>query len=535
MAFRVRMGIRAWLVTLVLVASLPLLGFAVWAMAHMVADQKAAVVEAVARRAETSSTAVIQRLQRVHATLDVLAQSDAALSGDLGALYAHARRLLPVNPDITAIALIGPEGQQIFNTLQPFGRELPPSGDIVAAKMVFETGRPAISGPFKGTVSNAWVMSMGVPVVRDGKVAYCLRMILPVDAITTVMVGRDLPDDWITALVNAQGTIVSRTLSPETTIGTKVSKTLGERLSQGLFGVYDGVTKEGVHVITATVRLQPWDWAVAVSVPRDILDAPLRKWATLVGTVATLLLGLTNAAAWWLASHLSRQVRLVSMATRALGEGVEHDHAEATVHELAAMGKAIASVKQRETRNTLALADALVENQQVRADLASARHDPLTGLPSRALFFELANGQGSYIVRSPDLSLSLMFIDLDGFKQVNDRLGHERGDQVLAETAAILRATVRESDAVGRLGGDEFAICLTAPNAAIEEVAANVAGRIVERVREIGDGIGCSIGICLCPPGFSDVPQAIKGADEAMYEAKRAGKNRFAMRWLIVS
>lgn len=128
-----------------------------------------------------------------------------------------------------------------------------------------------------------------------------------------------------------------------------------------------------------------------------------------------------------------------------------------------------------------------------------------------------------------------MFIDLDGFKQVNDRLGHERGDQVLAETAAILRATVRESDAVGRLGGDEFAICLTAPNAAIEEVAANVAGRIVERVREIGDGIGCSIGICLCPPGFSDVPQAIKGADEAMYEAKRAGKNRFATRWLIVS
>ncbi|HTH16190.1 MAG TPA: diguanylate cyclase [Magnetospirillum sp.] len=525
----IRMGIRAWLLTLALASCLPILAFAVWEVWQTGTMRQQTELAAVTTHAETAAAAVGQRIERVVATLAVLAQSDAALSGDLAALHAHARRMLPANPDAIAIALIGPEGQQVFNTLQPYGKQLPPSGDIATARQVFDTGRPAVSGPFKGTVSNKWVASVGVPLVRDGKVVYCLRMLFAVDSLAHLLAGRQTSPDWLVSLFNADAVIVARTLSPETTVGTPASATIADKLRSGRYGVARGVTKEGVVVVTALVQVPGWPWTVASSVPSDVLDAPLRRWMRMVIPGALFLIALAAASAWWLSAHLVRQVRAAARATRALDEGADPLHHGGSIEEFIQMGKALASVKQRAVRTNLALADALVENQQVKADLASARQDPLTGIPARSLFLELAEAAGNRATRTPGEALALMFVDLDGFKQVNDRLGHQRGDEVLGATAQVLRHCVRDSDTLGRMGGDEFAICVTAAAATIEQVAANVASRIVDGVAGIGDGIGCSIGIFVCPPGQADIAVAIKGADEAMYQAKRAGKNRFSM------
>ena len=86
---------------------------------------------------------------------------------------------------------------------------------------------------------------------------------------------------------------------------------------------------------------------------------------------------------------------------------------------------------------------------------------------------------------------------------------------------------MRETDIAGRLGGDEFIICLTAPSAVIDATAKRIAERVVDRISEIGDGVGASVGVALCGVDTLEIEVAIRQADEAMYVAKRRGKNRF--------
>jgi diguanylate cyclase (GGDEF)-like protein len=156
-----------------------------------------------------------------------------------------------------------------------------------------------------------------------------------------------------------------------------------------------------------------------------------------------------------------------------------------------------------------------------------ARIDHLTGLASRALFLE----QVAMSRAANDLSgtsAAVLFVDLDGFKAINDRFGHDHGDIVLTKTADVLRGALRQTDIAGRLGGDEFVVYLTAPSAAIDARAKQIAERIVGRIAEIGDGVGASVGIALYSQDDLEIDTVIRQADEAMYTAKRRGKNRFA-------
>ena len=171
--------------------------------------------------------------------------------------------------------------------------------------------------------------------------------------------------------------------------------------------------------------------------------------------------------------------------------------------------------------------------QEVKAlavQTRQAKTDQLTGLPGRALFIEAATALRMQSAKR-NLAIAMLFIDLDGFKSINDRFGHDHGDAVLVQTAHVIRASVRGTDVAGRLGGDEFVVCVSAAPKSVEEIATLVAERIVRNVREIGDGVGCSIGIALGDANTDalEIEIAIRQADEAMYESKKHGKNRFVI------
>ncbi len=168
---------------------------------------------------------------------------------------------------------------------------------------------------------------------------------------------------------------------------------------------------------------------------------------------------------------------------------------------------------------------AVLAARQAVSELALARHDTLTGLPSRGLFFELAGAKAARAARDGDM-LGALYIDLDGFKLVNDHLGHDRGDQVLAETARVIRTVVRSSDVAGRIGGDEFVVCLAAPPAAIDQAMREVAEAIRQGIAAIGDGIACSIGSAHGPAAGADLHALLRQADGAMRQAKAGGRNR---------
>ncbi|MDZ7965967.1 MAG: CHASE2 domain-containing protein [Nostoc sp. DedSLP03] len=159
-----------------------------------------------------------------------------------------------------------------------------------------------------------------------------------------------------------------------------------------------------------------------------------------------------------------------------------------------------------------------------------AYHDPLTGLSNREFFAEQLY-ESLHWAQHNNLLLGLLFIDLDGFKQVNDTLGHETGDRLLMTIAGRLSNSLRVSDTVSRLGGDEFTVILRAiPNV---QIAAKVAEKILSSITKpiVLDGytirVSASIGISVYPYNSQDSETLMKQADTAMYRAKRLGKNRY--------
>ena len=173
----------------------------------------------------------------------------------------------------------------------------------------------------------------------------------------------------------------------------------------------------------------------------------------------------------------------------------------------------------------------LPEVQAARARDALAQlalRDSLTGLPNRALLLDRIEMAIAELGRSRR-QLWLLFLDLDGFKAVNDSLGHEAGDQVLAEVATRLRGCVRASDTVARLGGDEFVIVCSedATPKAVDQLASRLLAALAEPMTPLGRTCAITASIGIATIGWSATPaEALSAADAAMYRAKHLGRNR---------
>lgn len=173
----------------------------------------------------------------------------------------------------------------------------------------------------------------------------------------------------------------------------------------------------------------------------------------------------------------------------------------------------------------------LTERKETEKHLEQMAHfDGVTKLPNRALFFDRLEQGVAAAVRYGH-TLGLLYIDLDGFKQVNDSAGHDAGDRVLAAVARRLENCVRRSDTVARVGGDEFTVILI--QVAGEAEAKMVAGRILAALDApfvLADrtfSLGASIGISLCPANGHDADSLVQQADLAMYRIKGSDKNGY--------
>jgi diguanylate cyclase (GGDEF)-like protein len=188
----------------------------------------------------------------------------------------------------------------------------------------------------------------------------------------------------------------------------------------------------------------------------------------------------------------------------------------------------------------VAVGVALLISAHVRA-LAEARermafqaaHDALTGLPNRDQSLQLLHAALTRGLRDSEL-VAVLYLDLDGFKKVNDTLGHQAGDALLRTVAGRLRAEIRIGDTAGRLGGDEFVVVLE--SVATEDHALDIANRIIGAISqpmEVSEGelarVGVSVGISFNLDGSVDADAVLREADVALYRAKNRGRGQVAV------
>ena len=251
---------------------------------------------------------------------------------------------------------------------------------------------------------------------------------------------------------------------------------------------------------------------------------------------ALLYVGPVLAAAWW----LGRGPALLAGLTA----GIAWFEAEAWGHRgeptrvlmwnsmsrlamLLAMAAMV--VRIREDRRRLKRVNAQLAGLLDGAEKL-ARTDPLTGLPNRRAFLERLGDELARARRNA-APVCIAYLDIDNFKNLNDQRGHAEGDEFLQKVAQAIKDTVRVNDVAARLGGDEFAVLFTdAKRIAVEPLA----HRLLARVRALGDrypglDLGASVGMAWfeLPPDHAEA--LLRRADGAMYQAKAAGKHRFAL------
>lgn len=466
-----------------------------------VEQQTVLVVRAIQSDLESEMAAI-------ESALKTLATAPELGSGNLQGFYLRASNALQSGLVLNYI-LTDREGRQVLNTLRPFGAELPTSGTPPQLRRVFDEQSTVLTDVFIGPTTQRHIIAMGVPVLVKGQVAFSLNIGLTPDRINAIVARHPLPDGWLVAVLDSGGTIVGRSREPERFIGQPAVPELLTRLKQQKSGFIESVTKENIPVFTAFSTSPRLAWTVVAGAPKSELSREL-VWQlaqVLGGLAAALALGL------WLARKASvrvlKSVQQLNDAAISLGRGEDMVLPALELQEAQAVGTAM-----------LQAADAM------RKVKFYAQHDALTELPNRLLFDELAQRSMAGALRR-ETELALLAIDLDGFKQVNDTLGHSVGDEVLKTVAQRIVHTIRASDVAARIGGDEFLVLVSEVTTG---EAMHTADRLISALSAPYQGVdvplGASIGVALFPLHGPDMKTLMLAADRALYAAKAAGKGQ---------
>lgn len=505
-----RYSIRASLTGLVAACLAPALLVSGYLVHENHEQHRARIERDALLQARSLAAALDREFSGVLSGLRVLSTSPHLANGDLERFHERARGALALQL-VDNYVITDRLGRQRMNTLREFGEPLPETGTPPELQRVFEMGEPVVTGLFTGPVTGQPVIAIGVPVFLDGQVVYSLNVGLSSQRIAGVLHRPAIPEHWVAAVLDGTGTIVARTRDPARFVGRIASPDVLELLNAGrVEAVLTSRSMEGIPTYAGVARSPVSNWSVVVAAPRAVVEAGLyRSIAWLIaGAVAAFAVGLWIAAA--LSARISGSIRALVGPALSLGSG-----------------SPMRSAPPSRLAETEAVSRAIVQAARMLDDARhQARHDPLTGLPNRLLFDELAANRLSE-ARRLGASLAVLVVDLDGFKVVNDLHGHAAGDAVLMAVASRIAGLLRESDVVARLGGDEFVVLLGDTRVGD---AQHVGGKLIAALSTPYPGVvpavSCSVGVAMHPQDGHTVAELCQHADQALYEAKRTGKRR---------
>ena len=505
--------IRRRLAVLVLATALPaaalvaaLIGF------EQQRDRERLEGDAVAT-ARTIALSVDRELVGIELAARVLATSRRAHTGDLEGFRRRAEEIVAEGVG-SSVALADESGREVVNTLRTPGEPMPMHGNPAQLRAVFRGGGPVISDLYTGGVPRGPVISVDVPVLAGGRVLYDLSIGEQPERFRRLLARQGLPEGWIGALLDRKGRIVARTHEHDRFVGRPGAPALLKSMRAAAEGAVETVTLEGIPVVSVHSRSPISGWSVAIGVPRAGIDARLWRRSLEAAAVAVAVLGVGLTLAWSVGGGIARSIQGLAGPAARIGLREEIQVPPLGLAEADEVGAAL----ERASR--------MLVSAEHRA-----QHDALTGLANRSLLQGMADEHVA-LCRREGTKLALLFVDLDGFKRVNDQHGHEAGDRLLCAVADRLKSAVRGSDVVARLGGDEFAVLLVRTGL---ETAAEVAAKLVDSLSAPYSipphtlEISASIGVAGYPDSGADAEQLLKRADEAMYKVKFAGKRGHAV------
>src|SRR6516165_7557159 len=333
------LSIQARLTMLALVTPLPLVVLAGFAMLRTVDDERAQAQRDVRDRVEGLLADVDRQISAIQAELQVLALSPSLQTGDFPAFDQQMRAALTIGG--TSIVLHDTHAQQLLSTNRPFGEPLPQATNREMHDRVVETGKPQVSDLIIGAVLRRPILTVGVPVFRDGKVAYVLAMGLGPEILSALLDEQNLPRGWNAGIFDSNCLIVAHNNSLGRLIGQPAMPALRAQISKGSEGWFPGVTRDGVPVYSSFRRSPISGWTVAIGLPREFVDAPLRRTQWLAFGGGGTAFAISLALAWWMARAIRRPVESLTATARALGSGEPVEAPVGGVRELDQIGDAL--------------------------------------------------------------------------------------------------------------------------------------------------------------------------------------------------
>ncbi|WLD59280.1 diguanylate cyclase [Salinispirillum sp. LH 10-3-1] len=444
-----------------------------------------------ARNQSQLTNAKLNELDSTLRALSYIASAPGIPDQDIQGIFLLRRQ---VSPEIADFLLLDPSGQIRIWT-RGNDEPVPEVSDRGYFRVHLEqpSEQTFLSSPdlARTTESRPFIaLSRGL-YSPDGEFLGVLAMALDIERLANTLGGVTEIDGVSTVLADLYGSLLFRRPFREYEPGQTLESIAGyggnppERASFVVDSPFDGVTRQ-----VSFQRLENWPWVAFVGADLATPKAAIERF------------------------QFTERLRLIVLL------GV-----------FSVMFASVAWLTWRRMQSEQALMDDIVQRKAVEERLAwQANHDALTGLPNRMLFYDRLNHTLRRSSRSRR-SFGLIYIDLDGFKAVNDQWGHTAGDQLLQEVAKRLQDSVRGSDTVARLAGDEFVILadqcgLEEAQALAEKVLSALTETIVLPEQEVN--ISASIGLAVAPLDGDSADGLIKAADKAMYFAKNTGKGKVA-------
>jgi signal transduction histidine kinase len=337
----------------VLLPLLSLLGAGAWVYAQQARNEDERQTLLTARRLAAT---VDRELASFAGMLRALATSPVLADGDLERLHRQASSIVPEGG---VIVLRDRTGQQLLNTLFPFGTALPVTrapAVRAADECVIRTRAACASNLYVGTTDPQPYVLLNAPVSRDGEVALTLNIAFRARHLAGVLAQAVPSAQWSASIFDAQNIVIARSRDHDRFVGQPATSRLISNAT-GPESVFRGVTLDGDPVWAAQVSLPSWGWRVAVGVPEAVLDAPLRQSALYLGAFALLAIVLSAGTAMIYGRRVARAVHVLSAAAERVGSGEELAPVATRITEVNHVGAALATAS-RALRKTLAERDA---------------------------------------------------------------------------------------------------------------------------------------------------------------------------------